>query len=612
MVLTLVAASLIVSPIFGGRTAEFVRLSSPLFLIAAAGTVPMALLRRRLAFRRLSMIDFATSVMRVGVAVAGDRRAGGRVARLRRHRGRADDDGAGVGQRAGATAAPAPAGRARGHELRPARRRSPRSAGSASATATTRSSAPGWARVQAGYYFRAYKLAVEYQKKISIVMGQVGLPLLARAGSEMTAMRGHMVRLIAILTFPLLAVLAITAPELVPWLFGAEWTPAVRADADPRGGRRLDAGHRRGRRRAHGLRAPAGAAGLRLRPLRRLRRRRAARHAAGAWPGWPPRPRSSTRPSWSSPTSSWCAARTRAGCATCGPTSEPAIVGSLGLVAVAVPVSLGLSAAGTPTLVQIVARRASPGSGPTRRRCGCGLPGRLRDVVVLVQRVLPSVPRRLARAIRWRSHREGRHPPARCPPGPAHLEVPRAVDLPARDRLGDRAPAGAPARQRRDRIGRDVRFGWPTSPEFHTGYLHLEASVPEAVIEIGDGAEINNNAYIKSEGAGIYIGAARCWARTCRSSTRTSTTCTPTGAGAGGRPWAPVASRRERLHRRRDQDPQGRDDRRGLGDRRRQRRDALDPGRRDRGRQPRSGRPRAARTPKTAQPPRADRLVADR
>lgn len=55
-------------------------------------------------------------------------------------------------------------------------------------------------------------------------------------------------------------------------------------------------------------------------------------------------------------------------------------------------------------------------------------------------------------------------------------------------------------------IGRDVRFGWPTSPGFHTGYLHLEAAVPEAVIEIGDDAEINNNAYIKSEGAGIHIG----------------------------------------------------------------------------------------------------------
>ena len=72
-----------------------------------------------------------------------------------------------------------------------------------------------------------YKLAVEYQKKISIVMGQVGLPVLARSGDEMAAMRGHMVRLMTILLFPLLAILAITAPELVPWLFGPEWTAAV-------------------------------------------------------------------------------------------------------------------------------------------------------------------------------------------------------------------------------------------------------------------------------------------------------------------------------------------------------------------------------------------------
>jgi maltose O-acetyltransferase len=54
-------------------------------------------------------------------------------------------------------------------------------------------------------------------------------------------------------------------------------------------------------------------------------------------------------------------------------------------------------------------------------------------------------------------------------------------------------------------IGRDVRFGWPTSPQFHTGYIHLEASGPDAIVELGDGAEINNNGYIKSEGAGIHI-----------------------------------------------------------------------------------------------------------
>ena len=81
--------------------------------------------------------------------------------------------------------------------------------------------------VQAGYYFRAYMLAVEYVKKISIVMGQVGLPVLARAGEEMSVLRGQMVRMLAILTFPMLAVLTITAPQLVPWLFGAEWAPAV-------------------------------------------------------------------------------------------------------------------------------------------------------------------------------------------------------------------------------------------------------------------------------------------------------------------------------------------------------------------------------------------------
>lgn len=56
-------------------------------------------------------------------------------------------------------------------------------------------------------------------------------------------------------------------------------------------------------------------------------------------------------------------------------------------------------------------------------------------------------------------------------------------------------------------IGRDVEFGWPTSQGFHNGYCHVEASTPESRIEIGDGAQINNNVFIKSEGPGITIGA---------------------------------------------------------------------------------------------------------
>jgi acetyltransferase-like isoleucine patch superfamily enzyme len=56
-------------------------------------------------------------------------------------------------------------------------------------------------------------------------------------------------------------------------------------------------------------------------------------------------------------------------------------------------------------------------------------------------------------------------------------------------------------------LGRDVEFGWPTSTSFHTGYCHVEAATADSVVEIGDGAQINNNAFIKSEGPGIRIGA---------------------------------------------------------------------------------------------------------
>lgn len=55
-------------------------------------------------------------------------------------------------------------------------------------------------------------------------------------------------------------------------------------------------------------------------------------------------------------------------------------------------------------------------------------------------------------------------------------------------------------------IGVGVQFGWETSEGFHTGYCHVEAGTPEAMIEIGDGAELNNNVFIKSEGPGITIG----------------------------------------------------------------------------------------------------------
>lgn len=56
-------------------------------------------------------------------------------------------------------------------------------------------------------------------------------------------------------------------------------------------------------------------------------------------------------------------------------------------------------------------------------------------------------------------------------------------------------------------IGCEVEFGWPTSSLFYAGYCHVEACTPDSVIIFGDRVQVNNNAFIKSEGPGIRIGA---------------------------------------------------------------------------------------------------------
>lgn len=57
------------------------------------------------------------------------------------------------------------------------------------------------------------------------------------------------------------------------------------------------------------------------------------------------------------------------------------------------------------------------------------------------------------------------------------------------------------------RLGEGVQFGWRASPLFYAGYCHVEVSNSAGTVEIGDRTEFNNNLFIKSEGAGIKIGA---------------------------------------------------------------------------------------------------------
>ena len=88
----------------------------------------------------------------------------------------------------------------------------------------------------------------------------------------------------------------------------------------------------------------------------------------------------------------------------------------------------------------------------------------------------------------------------------ADLEVPGAVDLRARERDPLVQPPVLFLGKGAISIGHDVEFGWPTSGGFYSGYCHVEASAAESVVEIGDGAQLNNDALIKSEGPGIRIG----------------------------------------------------------------------------------------------------------
>ena len=83
--------------------------------------------------------------------------------------------------------------------------------------------------VQLGYYVRAFQLGVDYQGKVSGVMLRIALPVFARTEdlAHLRRVRGRMVRVHAVVIFPLLFLLLVLAPVIIPWLFGSNWEQAV-------------------------------------------------------------------------------------------------------------------------------------------------------------------------------------------------------------------------------------------------------------------------------------------------------------------------------------------------------------------------------------------------
>jgi lipopolysaccharide exporter len=226
---TLLAARFVIPPIFGEQTGDLTILLAPICMISAIGTVPMGLLRRRMAFRRLSEIEIAGTAFRVSVSVvlaiagmAGEALVLGVVA------------GWLMTTVLAFASAPPPLPRFSRRPVRelldfavPMSLVSLTWVGFSNVDYAVIGARLG--SVQTGLYFRAYTIAVEYQSKLGMVMSQVGFPVLVRSAddSQMEHLRRQMVRSLTIVLFPLLVLLSISAPTLVPFVFGSEWSAAV-------------------------------------------------------------------------------------------------------------------------------------------------------------------------------------------------------------------------------------------------------------------------------------------------------------------------------------------------------------------------------------------------
>jgi PST family polysaccharide transporter len=227
--LVLVLSPLFADEVFGSGTSELAQMCAPIFLISSFAAVPRALLLRRLDWKWLNMTEviqlIATSIVSLALAVAG---LGSEALILGALAG-----GAAV---SAVVMAVAPSGLPRWH---PASARAIVRYGTPAAisgfTATLQSNvtflvlAGRTTPAQVGLFWRAYQVGVTYQSKISMITYRVAQPVLTRAArmEDLRELRSRLLRINTTLIFPLLALLIVLAPDIVPWVFGPEWSGAV-------------------------------------------------------------------------------------------------------------------------------------------------------------------------------------------------------------------------------------------------------------------------------------------------------------------------------------------------------------------------------------------------
>lgn len=232
LVLTLITAAIgatIAAPAIGGKSAELMIVMSPVFLFAGLGAVSRGLLWRRLDFRLVSVIEVValtvTAAVGVTLAIAGLDAEAIVLAAL---------SGAAATSVLLVVAAPPPLPRWRPRQLREVLVFGlPASGAGLTYVAITNSTlaivAVRLSAAQAGLFWRSFQLGVVYQEKISGIMLRLAFPVYSRTSDLTELLRFHerATRIHAAVLLPLLSILIVTAPELVPWVFGPRWAPAV-------------------------------------------------------------------------------------------------------------------------------------------------------------------------------------------------------------------------------------------------------------------------------------------------------------------------------------------------------------------------------------------------
>jgi lipopolysaccharide exporter len=222
-------APVVAAPVFSDEIAHLIQVAAPAFALAGLGAVSRARLSRDLAFRPISMIETGALAVGAGVAIGlaavglgGEAVVIGAVA--------------GIAFTSLAMVAVSPPGRPRWRRkelFEVSRFGAPASgAGLLYVAISNVDYAVLAARLnpaQVGIYWRAFQIGVLYQDKISGIMMRLAFPIYSRTNNldEMKKLHERATRIHGAVVVPLLAILIVTAPELIPMVFGDAWRAAV-------------------------------------------------------------------------------------------------------------------------------------------------------------------------------------------------------------------------------------------------------------------------------------------------------------------------------------------------------------------------------------------------